>query len=595
MTAEFKRLTALAIALALFGCGGSGGGSFTQPLSGTAAVGAPMSGAIVTLKDASGVTKIVTAGADGTFTFSDINSLTAPLILKAEGLVDGVPAELYSALDTKPEDVAVVTNITPITNAIITQLALGDPAGLFTAPAQLSSKITPAALSSAVAKIQVVLDNFNSQLGVSGTSDPFKTRFSADSTGLDKMLDLVRFEADVSGKMIITDKASGVVKSIQKTDAVSSITKLPTPSASLVNLDFSKVKTLVSAMNQIATGSGAWSNLLDAGFMHEGMSAATYASLRSADSSDFTVQSYQFDGCNASTSVCEGNFNLKYKDGFMLPIYMPLKFSAGAWKMFGDQRNFTQRFGQMVDVQISSPQTSPTAQDIRFGFDVAIQAQPFNNQGVQTPGANVFFSTNGKQTWSAVVWELVPLAGCDHLVLNGSTTCDSFIPASTLSTAMVTAMEQSFLNGEFWIRIDPKTGNTPARAEFRPRMRLYSEADRTKIREKLIASMDASARGKNEIPLVPNAEFVRLVVANSGNTDIFSVEFDVKNQTLQGVGNSITVTEACAPPDSSPRVKILANSARPGLCSSPQSAKIKAVLQSIPNPSNPGERIRLSY
>lgn len=556
-----------------------------------------MSGAIVTLKDSSGVTKIVTAVADGTFTFTDINSLTAPLILKAEGLVDGVPAELYSALDTKPEDVAVVTNITPITNAIVTQVALGDPAGLFTAPAQLSSKITPAALSSAVAKIQVVLDNFNSQLGISGTSDPFKTRFSADNTGLDKMLDLVRFEADVSGKMIITDKASGVVKSIQKTDAVSSITKLPTPIdfAKLVNLDFSKVKALVSAMNQIATGSGTWSNLLDAGFMHEGMNAATYATLRGADSSDFTVQSYQFDGCNASTSVCEGNFNLKYKDGFMLPMYMPLKFANDTWKMHGDQRTFTLRFAQMVDVQISSPQTSPTVQDIRFGFDMAVETEPFNNQGVRPPGANVFFSTNGKQTWSAVVWELVPLAGCDHLVLNGSTTCDSFIPASTLSTAMVTAMEQSFLNGEFWIRIDPKTGNTPARAEFRPRMRLYSEADRTKIREKLIASMDASARGKNEIPLVPNAEFVRLVVANSGNTDIFSVEFDVKNQTLQGVGNSITVTEACAPPDSSPRVKILANSARPGLCASPQSAKIKSVFQSIPNPSNPGERIRLSY
>ena len=595
MIAEFRRVTALAIALALFGCGGSGGGGFTQPLSGTAAVGAPMSAAIVTLKDAYGVTKTVIAGADGTFAFSDINSLTAPLMLKAEGLVDGVPAELYSALDTKLEDVAVVTNITPITNAIVTQLALGDPAGLFTAPAQLSSKITPAALSSAVAKIQVVLDNFNSQLGVSGTSDPFKTRFSADSTGLDKMLDLVRFEADVSGKMIITDKASGVVKSIQKTDAVSSITKLPAPSTSLVNLDFSKVTTLVSSMNQIAKGSGTWSDLMDAGFIHEGMSAVTYATLRSADSSDFTVQSYQFDGCNASTSVCEGNFNLKYKDGFMLPIYMPVKFANGAWKMFGDQRNFTMRFGQMVDVQISSSQTAPIAQDIRFGFDMAVQAQPFNNQGVQTPGANVFFSTNGKQTWSAVVWELVPLAGCDHLVLDGSTTCDSFIPANTLSSAMVTAMEQAFLNGEFWVRIDPKTGNTPARAEFRPRLRLYSEADRNTIREKLIASMNASARGKNEIPLLPNAEYVRLVVADSSNAAVFSVEFDVKNQTLQSVGNSITVTEACAPPDSSARIKILVNSARPGVCASPQSAKIKSVFQSIPNPGNPTERIRLSY
>jgi hypothetical protein len=586
------------VLLACFGltaCGGGSSGDRTQSLSGTAAVGAAMSGATITLKDVNGITQAVTAAADGTYTFSDIESLSAPLMLKAEGMVDGVPAELYSALDSKPEDLAVVTNVTPITNAIVTQLALGDPATVFSSRSEIASKITTSALSDAIVKVQNVLADFNGQLGVSRSFDPIKTSFSADSTGMDKLLDLVRFEADVSGTMIITDKANGVVKFIQKGVSAGSITKLAAPSSSLVNLDFTKVKTLVSAMNQISTGTVAWSELLDSGFLHGGLDAATFASNRRNEGSDFTVQSYQFDGCNASTSVCDGNFNLKYKDGYTLPLYMPLKYVNGAWKMYGDQRAYAMRFAQMVDVQIQTALTKPTDQDIRFGFDLFVKSQPFNAQEVQTPGANIFFSTDGKQSWSPVIWELVPLTDCDHLVLKGASACDSFIPLNTLSSSMLTDMQQAFLEGKFWLRIDPKTAPSPARAEFRPRLRMYSDADQAKIRTKLTASFDASARGKNEIPVIPNAEFVRVIIANASNTDIFSAEFDVTSKTLQSLGSSITVAEACAPSDASPQIKILVNSARSTLCANPASAQIKSVFQSIPNPAYSGERIRLRY
>jgi len=97
-----------------------------------------------------------------------------------------------------------------------------------------------------------------------------------NSTGLDKMLDLIRFESDVSGKMIITDKASGIVKSIQKDDSISSITKLPSAPNNLINLDLSRVKLLVSMMNQIPTGSATWLDLLEDGFLHEGLGAETF-------------------------------------------------------------------------------------------------------------------------------------------------------------------------------------------------------------------------------------------------------------------------------------------------------------------------------
>ena len=63
----------------LTACGGGGGGSAsnltgnTSGSSGTIAVGAPLSGAVVTYLDKNGKTLSATAADDGTYTISDIS------------------------------------------------------------------------------------------------------------------------------------------------------------------------------------------------------------------------------------------------------------------------------------------------------------------------------------------------------------------------------------------------------------------------------------------------------------------------------------------------------------------------------------------
>ncbi len=94
-------------------------------LAGTAAVGAPLAGAEVTLKDANGKTLSVTADANGSFVFSDISGVVAPAMLKATGTAGGETYTLYSLASTLPDKGASgVVNVTPVTDGGVGQ-ALG--------------------------------------------------------------------------------------------------------------------------------------------------------------------------------------------------------------------------------------------------------------------------------------------------------------------------------------------------------------------------------------------------------------------------------------------------------------------------------------
>ncbi len=107
------------------GGGGAEGASPVASLAGTAAVGAPLAGAEVTLKDANGKTLSVTADANGSFVFSDISGVVAPAMLKATGTAGGETYTLYSLASTLPDKGASgVVNVTPVTDGAVGQ-ALG--------------------------------------------------------------------------------------------------------------------------------------------------------------------------------------------------------------------------------------------------------------------------------------------------------------------------------------------------------------------------------------------------------------------------------------------------------------------------------------
>lgn len=187
-------LGACAAAVLLTACGGGGGtASVTTPtMSGTVAVGAPMVNATITIKGANGVTRTATAGTDGSYSGLSTDGLTAPFSVQACGLVDGNYSCFYSVVQQ-----AGTANVTPLTNAA-TALALGrDPAAMFDASAPATAP-SAADLNTQKQKLKTALGDLPAKAGLTDF-DFATTAFSADRTGMDKVLDAVKISTGTDG------------------------------------------------------------------------------------------------------------------------------------------------------------------------------------------------------------------------------------------------------------------------------------------------------------------------------------------------------------------------------------------------------------
>jgi hypothetical protein len=201
-------VVACAASLLLSGCGGGASSSATAPvavvpppviaptaptsLSGTIAVGAPMLNATVTVKDANGVVRTATAAANGSYSGISTDGLVGPFQLQACGLVDANYTCFYSVV-AQPG----VANVTPLTNATVA-LALGsDPAAMFAATAPVAPP-SAADLDAQKAKLKTALADLLAKAGITD-SDFGTTAFTADRTGMDKVLDSVKISTGTDG------------------------------------------------------------------------------------------------------------------------------------------------------------------------------------------------------------------------------------------------------------------------------------------------------------------------------------------------------------------------------------------------------------
>ena len=178
----------------LVACGGGSGGTSgaaatTSSMSGTVAVGAPMSNATITIKGANGVTVTTTAGDDGHYSGVDLSSLTAPYRIEACGVVDGVQACYYSMVSG-----AGVANVTPLTNAALALAQNGDASSAFS-----STPPTADAVRAKLQTLQTALGPVLTAAGLSSSTDLSTLSFNADRTGMDKVLDAVKVNSGVQG------------------------------------------------------------------------------------------------------------------------------------------------------------------------------------------------------------------------------------------------------------------------------------------------------------------------------------------------------------------------------------------------------------
>lgn len=205
------RLFSVALSILVVSCGGGGGSSTSSSssstISGVAASGAPLDNADIQITCADGSLKTGTTNSSGQFNIDVGSGCPAPYVLKAsKDLADG-KEELISVY---PETVSgsQIVNITTLTNAIAATLATdGNPLSLASNIESEKTNITSTSVDQRNQAIVGSLSSMISAAGVSGTPNLFTTSFSADRTGLDKVLDNLKIVVTPAG-VNITNPAS---------------------------------------------------------------------------------------------------------------------------------------------------------------------------------------------------------------------------------------------------------------------------------------------------------------------------------------------------------------------------------------------------
>jgi hypothetical protein len=192
----------MAVAALVTACGGGGiAGDQRITLAGTAATGAPMSGATVVVKDSTGTavencTATCTVGSDGNFSVPLQPSAKGPFVLLVTQEEGDDPQ--VSMIDTAT---SARVNVTPITTMIAARLAPdGNPAEL------KSSDLSQEKITAQTAVIKTMLKPLLEAAGVPDGDDPLTASFAANSTGVDKALDMLgkpSSSKDNEGKTIL--------------------------------------------------------------------------------------------------------------------------------------------------------------------------------------------------------------------------------------------------------------------------------------------------------------------------------------------------------------------------------------------------------
>jgi chitodextrinase len=185
-------------------------------LSGTAASGAPIASATITVKDKYGAVKTIETGLDGKYNV-DVTGMTAPFLLQ----VQSGDTTFYSiASDTG------TANIHPFTDLIIKSWykAQGNDIDTdFGGSGALTSPPTTNEIGTIEAVVRGILSTWLTQVGLSEASFNLVTSpFDANNEGFDEVLDNTTVTIDTTGQVSVTstDPTTGIGGTAVSTDIV---------------------------------------------------------------------------------------------------------------------------------------------------------------------------------------------------------------------------------------------------------------------------------------------------------------------------------------------------------------------------------------
>ncbi len=329
--------------LMIQGCGGSSTGS-SSAASSVAAVGAPISLGTLSAIDVNGQTASTSVAADGTFSLSFLGGLTAPVLLRVEG-VSGGRTVVHFGVATSTS--LAVVNITPVSTAVVTRVMQADPGVVFAAvDTSKIALLTAAQVATENTLIGTELAVARSAAGLSGSGaiDFLNTAFTSDKTGLDKVLDLVRVSVQPDRSIQLKNKTADGVTTVNTNGTVAGSL------GSIVNIDTKSIDALGASLQALfQNGSSSWNpsssavlNIFSSDFLHGGSDRAAVISSIAQDAEDMRGAQFlpgKVINCSSTAggTVCEVKFTVRYTDGAVEVFTFPVRQESGTWKLFGDQ------------------------------------------------------------------------------------------------------------------------------------------------------------------------------------------------------------------------------------------------------------------
>jgi hypothetical protein len=268
-------------------------GAASTTVSGTAAGGAPLVGTI-TVKDSKGIErpKNIDLAAGGAYSI-DVTGLTPPFVLRADGAVGGQAVTYFSGTDSVITNGKINVNVTPFTSLIIGNIAGQIAANYYNAGD--FSTLTTQALTDAQRQLRDRLLPLLQALGLNNTIDLLRDSFSANGTGIDAALDIVKVTVNPNSNTAIL---LNLINNQQIIDDLAS-------KADVTQIDASGV----TDFQQIAAGFKTLENLFATS-----IPAANNAQLLAL----FDTQNFLFDG---------GDFNFIASDFLLSAQNLGVKFS----------------------------------------------------------------------------------------------------------------------------------------------------------------------------------------------------------------------------------------------------------------------------
>jgi hypothetical protein len=433
-------LSVITSAIYLAACGGGGAGQeatsgpppapvATPPsLSGVAAVGAAVAQATITLTDANGRSATTTAAADGSYRFDDLTGFVAPFQIQASGTLGEASITLNALVPTAPAG-AGVANITPLTQAIT---ALVAPTELPTAMtgAQLKA-LSPAALAQAQSRVLSVIGPLAGALGLPATFDPLTTRFAADGTGADRLLDHLEVSVTPAGvamanKMVVA--TDGQPTSGAEASLLKGSTAVPAPLSAADTSDTQGFDELAQRLQScfavpagqrlvVSQGAGslhpACSGLAAADYLHNGTGFVhRWAGALNASTQDGATYTRPVVRLRISTAPERMAVNLNVKDntgvGYTRPEVIERQ-ADGRWLLVGNRRAFNgyaeAQATHMNDLTSNTAYNNLNGSRVDTGFRLSFDPRAsFNGQGAVTYHALDLSTPSGfsDQSWAAI-------------------------------------------------------------------------------------------------------------------------------------------------------------------------------------------------